>query len=227
MNKKTYMGLAVVLSLATIAFIQTVNAETELWLEFSSAQNKMYFVKNSDNLNLCTYMSERNTRNYSSWVSRCSFEGKVPKEITIKFTPWLPYDEDTLTYYGKSKFYPEEKPFTIYYNPSGEQVSEERWFDDGDARREKALEALPESSWQTFTIKPKQILEKYKWKSPKGRPVGIVIPIGNSAFVYPSLYPYSKDKVLTIEMSLDENGNLKIDENFKWVDEYRKDLPMN
>lgn len=32
MNKKTYIGLAALLSVATIAFIQTVTAETELWL---------------------------------------------------------------------------------------------------------------------------------------------------------------------------------------------------
>lgn len=37
MNKKTYIGLAAVVSVAIIAFIQTVNAETDLWLEFSSA----------------------------------------------------------------------------------------------------------------------------------------------------------------------------------------------
>lgn len=43
MNKKTYIGLAAVVSVVTIAFIQTVNAETELWLEFSSAQDKMYY----------------------------------------------------------------------------------------------------------------------------------------------------------------------------------------
>lgn len=227
MNKKIYIGTAILFSVATTAFIQTVNAETELWLEFSSAQNKMYFVKNSENLNLCTYMSENNEHTYSSWVSRCYFKGKVPKDITIKYTPWLSNDEDTLLYYGKSKFYPEEKPFTIYYNPNGEQVSKERWSDEGRARRTKALDALPESSWHTFTIKPKRILEKYRWKSPVGRPVGIIIPVGNSAIIYPSLYPYSKDKVLTIRMSLDENDNLKIDEDFKWEDEYKKNLPMN
>ncbi len=227
MNTKTYIGLAAVVSVVTIAFVQTVNAETELWLEFSSAQDKMYFVKNNENLNLCTYMSNNNERPYSSWASRCYFKGKIPKEITIEYTPWLPYDEDKLTYYGKSKFYPEEKPFTIYYNPNGEQVSEERWVDEGITRRQEALDALPESSWHTFTIKPKQILEKYRWKSPEGRPVGITIPVGSSGIIYPSLYPYSKDKVLTINMSLDENNNLEINEIFKWEDEYLKDMPMN
>lgn len=227
MNNKIYVGLAITLSVVAIASIQKLNAETDLWLEFSSAQNKMYFVKNNDNLNLCTYMSNKNERTYSSWVSRCYFKGKIPKEITIEYTPWLSNDEDTLTYYGKDEFHTEGTGYFTYYNPSGEQVSKERWFDDGAARREKALDALPESSWQTFTIKPKQILEKYKWKVPEGRPVGIVIPIGNSAFVYPSIYPYNKDKVLTIEMSLDENYKLKIDEDFKWEDEHSKDIPMN
>lgn len=227
MNKKTYIGLAAVVSVVTIAFIQTVNAETELWLEFSSAQDKMYFVKNNDNLNLCTYMSNKNERPYSSWVSRCYFKGKIPKEITIEYTPWLPYDEDTLKYLGKDEFHTEGTGYFTYYNPNGEQVSEERWVDEGIARRTEDLDALPESSWRTFTIKPKQILEKYKWKSPEGRPVGIIIPIGNSAFIYPSMYPYSKDKVLTIEISLDENDNLNIDESFKWEDEYSKDLLMN
>lgn len=99
--------------------------------------------------------------------------------------------------------------------------------DEGRARRTKALDALPESSWHTFTIKPKQILEKYRWKSPEGRPVGIIIPVGNSAIIYPSLYPYSKDKILTIRMSLDENDNLKIDEDFKWENEYKKEYPTN
>ena len=226
MNKKTYIGLAALLSVATITFIRTVSAETTLWLEFSSTQDKMYFIKNSDNLNLCTYTSKKKYA-YSYWGSRCYFKGKIPEKIVIEYTPWLSYDEDTLTYYGKDEFHTEGTGYFTYYNPSGEQVSKERWFDDGAARRRKALDALSESSWHTFTIKPKQILEEYKWKSPEGRPVGIVIPIGNSAFIYPSLYPYSKDKVLTIEMSLDKNDNLKVNESFKWEDEYLKDMPMN
>lgn len=127
MNKKIYIGTAILFSVATTAFIQTVNAETELWLEFSSAQNKMYFVKNSENLNLCTYMSENNEHTYSSWVSRCYFKGKVPKEITIEYTPWLSYDEDTLTYYGKDEFHTEGTGYFVYYNPNGERVSKERW----------------------------------------------------------------------------------------------------
>ena len=45
MNNKIYIGLAAVLLVATIAFIQTVNAETKLWLEFSPVQDKMYFVQ--------------------------------------------------------------------------------------------------------------------------------------------------------------------------------------
>ena len=164
---------------------------------------------------------------YSYWESRCSFRGEVPKEITIEFTPWLSYDEDTLTYYGKDEFHTKGTGYFTYYNPDGEQVSKEHWFDDGAARRKEALDALPESPWHTFTIKPQQILEKYKWKSPEGHPVGITIPVGSSGIVYPSLYPYNKDKVLTINMSLDENNNLEIDEIFKWKDEYSTDMPMN
>lgn len=227
MYKKIYVGLATMLSVAAIASIQKVSAETELRLEFSSAQNKMYFIKSNDNVDLCTYMSKNNERPYSSWVSRCSFKGKIPKEITIEYTPWLSYDEDISTYYGKDEFHTEGTGYFVYYNPNGEKVSKERWSDVGRVRRTKALDALPESSWHTFTIKPKQILEKYRCKSPEGRPVGIIIPVGNSAITYPSLYPYSKDKILTIRMSLDENDNLKIDEDFKWENEYKKEYPTN
>ena len=165
------------------------------------------------------YESEKS--NYFFGV-RCSFENRIPPDsFEIVYAVWPNDDISFERFFGEEVWRYESGESNIYTSTDGKRVSKEEWMTLGNENLNQVVEQLPESAWQTYTVEVKSTLEKYKDKTPEGRPMGIVIPLG-LGMVYPSLFPSLKDRTLNLDIRIDKQGNIEVEEKYNWENELRQ-----
>lgn len=151
----------------------------------------------------------------------CRFESKVPDTFNITYATWLDRDKDTEQFYGQEIWINEPGVANKYISVDGQNLNSDKWMALGAKNRKKAIAQLPDSAWQTYTVNLKSTLEKYKDKTPEGRPRGIVIPLG-LGMVYPSLFPSLKDRTLNLDIRIDKQGHVEVEEHYNWENELRQ-----
>lgn len=211
--------------LSSLMAVTSVQAKTKVSIGFHATPdrvNPFYFKSEPTS---CLYAEGWKYYNAGGAGGNCRFENisDLPEIITVKYTKWLPYQEMEKKYYGV-KTYIKGSLDDIYYNPEGKEVTKEQFDIEGRERFTKALDALPQSAWQTYTFYPKQIAEKYKHKNPEGKPMGLAIPIGIGGIGFPSVIPSAKPKVLDITITMFTDGTISQSEKFYWENGYTPNL---
>lgn len=154
---------------------------------------------------------------------RCLFENiEPPDSFEITYAVWPNGDIDFERFFGKETWRYGPGVDNIYIDLEGNSLTKEEWLRNGNKNLNKAIAQLPDSAWQTYTVNVKSTSEKYKDKTPEGRPMGIVIPLG-WGMVYPSLFPSLKDRTLNLDIRIDKQGHVEVEEHYNWENE----LPNN
>lgn len=197
-----------------------------------SGFDTLVIVKNTEIFKSCIPQDGVDTTKEYFIGVRCHFDGQAPDKIEFVYTFWMSSEEDSKQFFGsllkdsnlpqvvKDQYRNSEE--TMYVTTDGRIVDRDEWLDIGEAKSEVAIKQLPESTWQTYTIDIESRLEKYKGKTPDGKPMGIVIPIGWGIYK-PSLFPSLKDRTLNLNIIIDKNGNVEVEEDYRWEHE----LPDN
>lgn len=154
---------------------------------------------------------------------RCLFENTAPPDsFEIVYAIWPNDDIGFERFFGKEIWKYEPGVDNIYIDLEGNSLTKEEWLRNGNKNLNKAIAQLPDSAWKTYTVDVKSTLEKYKDKTPEGRPMGIVIPFGWGTY-FPSLFPSLQDRIIQFDLLIDKEGNVELEEDYRWKNE----LPSN
>lgn len=119
----------------------TLLPKTQLEIEFLSGQGIEPYYIIKNNAQLQRACKKKDT--YISWTGSCGFGGNPPETLTFQATPWINRQEfNQLLHQGK----------------------------DAKLLQHNYAQSLPQSAWRTYTINPKQLLEKGKTMPAKGMP---------------------------------------------------------
>lgn len=205
----------------------TLNACADTYVEgFSSGGvDSLIVIKNTSIFKQCEpkHPYENNDSKYFVGVS-CRFEGKALDTFDITYATWFDREEQRKRFYGKIEdVYDNDREVTVarYLDIDGNIVTRDVWQERAQEKINDAISQLPDSAWQTYTVDVKSRLAKYKGKTPEGRPMGIVIPLG-LGMVYPSLFPSLKDRTLNLDIRIDKQGNVEVEEHYNWENELRQ-----
>lgn len=182
-------------------------------------KDSLIVIKNTSIFEQCkpTHPYEDNDSSYFLGV-RCLFKGKAPDKFTVTYVVWFDNDEDTKRFQGKQiQVNVEDKDVSVanYITIDGQVVSRSEWIALGNKNRNQAIAQLPDSAWQTYTVDVKNTLERYEGKTPKGEPMGIVIPLGWGTY-FPSLFPSLQDRVIQFDLLIDKEGKVELEEDYRW-----------
>lgn len=190
-----------------------------------TSSDTLIVVKNTDIFKKCKPQNGVDLNSEYFIGVRCVFDSHAPDEYTITYAVWMDDEERRERFYGKIEdVYDDDRGVTVarYVDINGNIVTREEWQERASKKIDKALDSLPETAWQTYTIDSKKRLEKYKGKTPDGQPMGITIPIGWGIFL-PSIFPGLQNRALYLDINIDKNGNIEVEEKFRWENE----LPDN
>ena len=129
----------------------------------------------------------------------------LPKEITIRYGTWISRQDDDRLYPDPPKFRP---------------MGDDEYYRDYDSKKDayydamyklpkyKKIEeartaAIEKIDWHTYTIHPQQLMDKYKYKIPKGE----------KSY---RLTPYSWSTVLWVTLNIEPDMSVKVDEDYSF-----------
>ena len=129
----------------------------------------------------------------------------LPKEITIRYGTWMSRQDDDRLYPDPPKFRPmgDDEYYRDY--ESKEDAYYEAMYKLPKYKKieEARTAAIEKIDWHTYTIHPQQLMDKYKYKIPKGE----------KSY---RLTPYSWSTVLWVTLNIEPDMSVKVDEDYRF-----------